>query len=278
MSRLHILHGFFMEEFPLFSGAIIAENFEVIEEVVPCEGRVSVENAWIDYHGYPLHRPFIRLSGVVEEVQGDFPLNIADINFDMSRAHAANDGRVEFSYEFSDEELAVLASIGLWSHQLVLPKNITHNYYRIPLRCPVKIVTPVKAEDAPLVFVSLKTPPAIISAKSSSYQLASLICEAYGKENALPPADTHTLSSSSNDISAANIVADTTALHNATISNSDVKHVSSHKSSARSTHVSDKSLETRKKALKAAQDGRNAAMRRSLLSKGELDEPTTWKI
>lgn len=138
---------------------------------LPCEAVVHLEQAYMCYgSGYgsdgSTHRPYLRMVGQVSELRGEFPGGITEVAFNGKAAdgRVVDDDiycpRVDYQYQFSDEELAALCLKGLFNEGFEAPVWFSgqETSFELPLTCECSMLPPETKEDVPLLFVSIEKP------------------------------------------------------------------------------------------------------------------------
>lgn len=124
------------------------------EEHLECEGDVFVTQSFIGYDGErDMHRPHLRLIGEVKAIRGDFPHGITEASFGGDRRSCP---RVEYRYNFTNQELSDLCKKGLFDKGFVCPDIFFENTFQLPMKCSCDAVLPETKKDAPLLFISVE--------------------------------------------------------------------------------------------------------------------------
>ena len=139
---------------------------------VSVEGEVYVSEAYIDYHSREdSYRPYLRLMGHVNAIQGDMgDVQKVVFNDDPNLPNPRLAPQVSFEYEFSNDELADLSEKGLFDRGFEVPEIFHGNILQLPMECTLSVVKPLNQEDSPIMFVGVKEPYNIsTSALASGY-------------------------------------------------------------------------------------------------------------
>lgn len=116
-----------------------------------CEGEVFVTNTFLGYDEQNMHRPYLRLLGDVKSIKGKFPCGVTEAIF--SDNHTCP--KVDYRYNFTNEELAELCTKGLFDNGFKCPDIFVENVFELPMTCSVRAVVPEKSADAPLLFINI---------------------------------------------------------------------------------------------------------------------------
>lgn len=138
---------------------------------ISCEGDVISSEVFLAFRDswdkkYP-NRPYLHIVGKCNSIKGALPYNISKISF------GENNGiDVDFIYEFTDAEIAKMASKGLFRKEFKCPGIFFNNDFELPVKCEFMIIKPQDENDLPIVFAQIMNPHCIeISAKTSGYTL-----------------------------------------------------------------------------------------------------------
>lgn len=145
---------------------------ELMVSDVSVEGEVYVSEAYIDYHSREdSYRPYLRLMGHVNAIQGDMgDVQKVVFNDDPNLPNPRLAPQVSFEYEFSNDELADLSEKGLFDKGFEVPEIFHGNILQLPMECTLSVVNPLNQEDSPIMFVGVKEPYNIsTSALASGY-------------------------------------------------------------------------------------------------------------
>lgn len=138
---------------------------------IACFGDIFMRHAKILYGSASEHyRPYLFLSGEVHSIKGDFPDGITELSFPkgLDRDYP----KVDYKYNFTNEQLADLAAKGLYDDGFEVPDIFLNNTFEdMPMVCDV---CAVKGMEVPIIFVSIKEPFAMeTSVDECGYELAS---------------------------------------------------------------------------------------------------------
>lgn len=119
---------------------------------IQCEGDVLVTKAVMaqDYDNYKLSRPYLKLIGEVQALRGEFPHNVGEVVYDNRQKPP-----VEFHYEMTDNELAVLCQKGLFDDDFECPAIFENNVFTLPMTCSTISIAPTEESDEPILFVGV---------------------------------------------------------------------------------------------------------------------------
>lgn len=122
------------------------------EKSVNCEAAIKTTGVYIGFNSAKdKYRPYLAIMGEVEELQGDFPVGIKEMTFDDIITRP----RVEYMYNFTDEELSYLAGIGLYQKGFKVPDVFYENQLNFPVKVDYAVVSD---KGVPLVFVNIQNP------------------------------------------------------------------------------------------------------------------------
>lgn len=134
-----------------------------------CEGEVFVTNTFLGYDEQNMHRPYLRLLGDVKSIKGKFPCGVTEAVF--SDNHTCP--KVDYRYNFTNEELAELCNKGLFDNGFKCPDIFNENVFELPMTCSIRAVTPEESTDAPLLFINIDNQYNLeTSHESSGYSIA----------------------------------------------------------------------------------------------------------
>lgn len=127
---------------------------------IACEGSILVQKAVMaqDYDNYKLSRPYLKLIGEVQSIRGEFPHNVGEVVYDTRQKPS-----VEYRYELTDDELAVLCQKGLFNPDFKCPQIFEDNVLALPLECSVISIAPTEPSDEPLLFVGVENPYTLVT-------------------------------------------------------------------------------------------------------------------
>lgn len=154
------------------------------QEEIPCEGDVFVTLAFIDYEGVQNnHRPFLHLVGEIKGIRGTFPCNVDEVTFGDTRFCP----RVEYCYQFSNQELAELCEKGLFDKGFKCPDIFRENTFELPMTCSCTAIRQEQKNEVPLMFIEIEHPYNLeTSSELSGYNLASY----FEDQKVIPTEDT----------------------------------------------------------------------------------------
>ena len=151
---------------------------------IPCRGDVFVEDANLLYGNEAHdHRPYLKLRGYVNRLYGEFPYGITEVDFGLGGVGETKPD-VEFNYNFTDDELAILTQKGLFNKDFKVPVVLTEQEFsELPLECDVLSVPPERQDDAPLLFIGINSAYEIpLNSKNSGYELTGYFDKIVVKE------------------------------------------------------------------------------------------------
>lgn len=151
---------------------------------IPCRGDVFVEDANLLYGNETHdHRPYLKLRGYVNHLYGEFPYGITEVDFGLGGVGETKPD-VEFNYNFTDDELAILTQKGLFNKGFEVPIVLTEQEFKeLPLECDVLSVPPERQDDAPLLFIGINSAYEIpLNSKNSGYELTGYFDKIVVKE------------------------------------------------------------------------------------------------
>lgn len=151
---------------------------------IPCRGDVFVEDANLLYGNETHdHRPYLKLRGYVNRLYGEFPYGITEVDFGLGGVGETKPD-VEFNYNFTDDELAILTQKGLFNKDFKVPVVLTEQEFsELPLECDVLSVPPERQDDAPLLFIGINSAYEIpLNSKNSGYELTGYFDKIVVKE------------------------------------------------------------------------------------------------
>lgn len=120
---------------------------------IPCEGTIFMKQAFIGYAGaQERYRPYLHLCGEVRSVRGQFPCNVTEVTFGESRLCP----KVEYHYEFSNEELADLCKKGLFEKGFACPDIFFDNEFELPMTCSCTALKQELEDDVPILFIGVE--------------------------------------------------------------------------------------------------------------------------
>ena len=149
-----------------------------------CRGDVFVEDANLLYGNETHdHRPYLKLRGYVNHLYGEFPYGITEVDFGLGGVGETKPD-VEFNYNFTDDELAILTQKGLFNKGFEVPIVLTEQEFKeLPLECDVLSVPPERQDDAPLLFIGINSAYEIpLNSKNSGYELTGYFDKIVVKE------------------------------------------------------------------------------------------------
>lgn len=124
------------------------ENYEDLD----CNLNVKVNNAFLGYRSeydkdHPC-KPYLKLIGTCDNIEGEFPYNINKINF--------NDRYFDTSiiYEFDNDELSELVKKGLYQKDFKVPKEISRSELNVNGKVDILCVKPDE-DKIPLMFADV---------------------------------------------------------------------------------------------------------------------------
>lgn len=169
---------------------VFFDESQLIHEAgVKCTGDVFVSQTFIEYGGEETcHRPYFVLIGRLEEIHGEFPEGITDVEFPE-----ADQPEVRMNYELTNRQIADMYERGVFPdledlNQFleyrnnkfgVRPETVftpdimnLNRYEGLPMDCSVLVVKNVSKEDAPIIFVQPEKQFDIpLTAENSGYEL-----------------------------------------------------------------------------------------------------------
>lgn len=151
---------------------------------IPCWGDVFVEDVNLLYGNETHdHRPYLKLRGYVNRLYGEFPYGITEVDFGLGDIGEAKPD-VELNYNFTDDELAILAQKGLFNKGFEIPAVLTEQEFKeLPLECDVLSVPPERQGDVPLLFIGINSAYEIpLNSKNSGYELTGYFDKIVVKE------------------------------------------------------------------------------------------------
>lgn len=126
-------------------------------KALKCVCDVHMEQAYIMHLSEEEnYRPVLKLIGKVQRIKGDFPCNVDCIDFgsDMTKYPSVN-----YVYNFTDEELSVLALKGLFTKGFAIPEEFTNNDFEdMPVNVDLSVLRPVYEGDVPVMFAGICNP------------------------------------------------------------------------------------------------------------------------
>ena len=118
-------------------------------EQVPCMGFIYTDSVYLDYDVAENHRPYMVVTGTLDKLTGDFPKGVTELTF------CNNNRRVEYRYNFTDSELGVLASKGIYNKGYSM-SNIMSG---ILIEFPIEVdYAAIYEDDIPIVFIGISNP------------------------------------------------------------------------------------------------------------------------
>lgn len=122
-------------------------------EAALCEAKVMSRNVFLEAHSpfdreRPM-RPYLHILGMCTGIKADFPYGVTDLDF------TENPINVDYFYEFTNEELADLATKGLFDKGFRVPDIMFGNEFRFPATCDYLVVAPDKDGDTPIIFAEV---------------------------------------------------------------------------------------------------------------------------
>lgn len=124
------------------------KNYEALD----CNLNVKVNNAFLGYRSeydkdHPC-KPYLKLIGTCDNIEGEFPYNINKINF--------NDRYFDTSiiYEFDNDELSELVKKGLYQKDFKVPKEILRSELNVDGKVDILCVKPDE-DKIPLMFADV---------------------------------------------------------------------------------------------------------------------------
>ena len=119
---------------------------------VKCEGTIHTLSVCMDYADKLGHcRPYLRLTGEVRSLKGNFINGVTEMEF----ISAYGCPKVEYKYNFTDEELSDLAKKGMFNSNYPVPDLFTNNEFQLPISCDV---ASVKNAETPIMFIDINDP------------------------------------------------------------------------------------------------------------------------
>lgn len=124
------------------------------QEGMLCEATVVSRNVFLEAHSpydleYP-RRPYLHILGYCTGIKADFPYGITELDFE------ANPIDVDYFYEFTNEEIAILAQKGLFDRGFQVPDVMFGNTYKLPANCNILVVEPEAGDDIPVIFAEIE--------------------------------------------------------------------------------------------------------------------------
>lgn len=126
------------------------EQFNDIET----EAIIRIDVAYLDFHSryhekFP-GRPFLVFAGDCIELKGNLPYGISSMPF-----YNENIVKSNVCYEFSDDELSVMAKQGLFNKGFEVPQEFIGAEINVPVKCSLTVIKPEREEGIPLAFVDI---------------------------------------------------------------------------------------------------------------------------
>lgn len=126
------------------------EQFNDIET----EAIIRINTAYLDFHSryhekFP-GRPFLVFMGDCIEVRGNLPYGISSMPL-----YNENIVKSNICYEFSDDELSVMAKQGLFHRGFEVPQDFIGAEINVPVKCSLTVIKPEMENGIPLAFVDI---------------------------------------------------------------------------------------------------------------------------
>lgn len=126
------------------------EQFNDIET----EAIIRIDTAYLDFHSryhekFP-GRPFLVFMGDCIEVRGNLPYGISSMPL-----YNENIVKSNICYEFSDDELSVMAKQGLFHRGFEVPQDFIGAEINVPVKCSLTVIKPEMENGVPLAFVDI---------------------------------------------------------------------------------------------------------------------------
>lgn len=140
---------------------------------IECSALVHVNQALLRYgDGKNLHRPYLYITGVVNQLVGEFPCGVDTMELGTPNSLDDMGPRVSFQIEFSQSELATLCEKGLFLPGFECPDIFIDNDFELPVKCDCIYLEAEAKDDSPLLFISIQNQHAIcMSAADTGYDL-----------------------------------------------------------------------------------------------------------
>lgn len=141
------------------------------QDNIACEGDVFVTQAFIGYASeQEMCRPYLRLMGEVKAIRGAFPYGVDEVTFGDSRLCP----KVDYRYEFSNDELSELCKKGLFDKGFHCPDIFFNNKFELPMICNCNAIRPQYENEVPLLFIGVENQYNLeTSSALSGYPIAS---------------------------------------------------------------------------------------------------------
>ena len=130
--------------------------------------KFETEDAFIEFqnNGRTV-TPYLTLMGRPVAVEGDFPWDVSGVEY----ANALDRQILSYRYEFTRENLADLASKGMFEQGFETPEVLRHNLFELPCTVSCVAVGPEGESDFPVVFVSLNPGSLVCDDDMSGYTI-----------------------------------------------------------------------------------------------------------
>ena len=131
------------------------ENQVSYHENVACRAHIKVRNAYIDFRNkfdekFP-GRPYLVFNGECLLIEGDLPHGVKSLSFGEGTGIVS-----DIIYEFTDNELSVMAGQGLFDSRFKIPNEFYEAAIDVPVKCNFKAVGTYGKNNIPLLFANIQ--------------------------------------------------------------------------------------------------------------------------